>query len=90
MASIPTKKEILRTLAAAARTHHEFQENSLNGIRHEGWAWWYAAYILGRLGEFTTPTLLTKWLEEIDDAKNWFKAATEHISLNIDGNNGSD
>jgi len=90
MTSFPTKQQLLRTLAAAGRVHHEFQENTLNGVRHEGWAWWYAAYVLGRLGNFTTPTLLTKWLAEVDDENNWFKSASEHITRKISDKYGSD
>jgi hypothetical protein len=39
---------------------------------------WYAAYVLGRLGDFTTPTLLTQWLLEVQDER-WFKKAAEYI-----------
>lgn len=82
MSSLPTEDKIRFALKAAARAHHEFQENSLKGIRHEQWAMWYAAYVLGRLGDFTTPSLLTRWLTEVED-KDWFVKAAKHIINNL-------
>ena len=90
MATIPTKQQLLKTLIAAARAHHEFQTNYLGGVRHEQWAWWYSAYVLGRLEEFTTPTLLTQWLAEVSDEMDWFKKAAEHVSSKISDSHGSD
>ena len=79
---MPTQEQILKTLIAAAKAHHEYQANILGGVRHLQWAGWYAAYVLGRLGDFTTPSLLTKWLEEVSDEK-WFKKAAEHVFSKI-------
>jgi len=62
MSTLPTQKQLMRTLIAAAKAHHEFQSNFLEGERHKQWAWWYAAYILGRLNDFATPNLLIEWL----------------------------
>jgi hypothetical protein len=90
MTTIPTKQQLLKTLIAAARAHHEFETNFLSGVRHEQWAWWYSAYVLGRLEEFTTPTLLTQWLTEVGDEKEWFKKAAEHVSSKISASRGSD
>ncbi len=83
MNELPTKEQLLKTLIDAGKAHHEFQSNFLGGVRHTQWAGWYSAYILGRLGDFTTPTLLTEWLEEIPNDKGWFRKAAEHIFLNI-------
>jgi hypothetical protein len=90
MAIIPTKQQLSKALIAAAKAHHEFQTNFLGGIRHEQWAWWYSAYVLGRLNDFTTPTLLTNWLAEVNDEKDWFNTAAEHVSLKIGDSHGSD
>lgn len=79
MATLPTKQQLMKTLLAAAKAHHEYQTNTLGGVRHQQWAGWYSAYTLGRLNDFTTPTLLTQWLEEVSDEKSWFKKAAEHI-----------
>lgn len=78
MPPIPTEDQMRRALKSAARAHHEFQTNTLHGVRHERWAMWYAAYLLGRLDDFTTPTLLTQWLSDVDD-EDWFGAAAKYI-----------
>lgn len=79
MNSLPSKQDITKALISAAKAHHEFQTNFLNGVHHEQWAMWYSAYALGRLGDFTTPTLLTQWLTEVAAEKDWFKRTAEHI-----------
>ena len=86
MTSLPTIVQIQEALLSAGKTHHEFQENFLNGVRHEQWAIWYSAYVLGRLGNFTTATLLTQWLEEVSNKEEWFKKAAEHILHKLDIN----
>ena len=78
MPALPSRNELRLALKAAANAHHEFQENALNGVRHEKWAMWYAAYVLGRLGDFTTPTLLTQWLSEVE-GERWFSEAPLYI-----------
>ena len=78
MSAILSKEKLKDALKAAARAHHEFQENTLKGVRHEKWAMWYAAYVLGRLGDFTTPSLLTQWLSEVD-GEHWFNKAPLYI-----------
>ena len=83
MRSIPSEKQIKHALIEAAKTHHEFQDNYLAGVRHEQWAFWYAAYMLGKLGEFISPTKLTRLMEEAPDQKQWFSSAAKHISDNI-------
>ena len=83
MNTLPTQQMLKKTLVAAARAHHEFQTNYLAGVRHEQWAWWYAAYLLGRLGDFTEPTLLTNWLFEVTEESDWFGKAAEHIISRI-------
>ena len=86
MTSLPTMQKIKETLIAAGKAHHEFQTNFLDGVRHEQWAMWYSAYILGRLGDFTTATLLTRWLEEVTDKDSWFKKTAEYIFKKINEN----
>ena len=86
MTSLPTIAQLQETLLSAGKTHHEFQENYLNGVRHEQWAMWYSAFILGRLGNFTKASLLTRWLEEVSDKKEWFKEAAEYIHHMLDMN----
>lgn len=83
MPTLPNQKQIKHALVAAAKAHHEFESNYLGGIRHEQWAYWYAAFVLGNLGDFISPTQLTRILENVTDTENWFKSAAEQISENI-------
>ena len=83
MVSIPTEQLLRETLSTAGIAHHEYEANFLNGARDEQWAGWYSAYVLGSLGDFTTPTLLTRWLEEVSGEGDWQKNAAAHVLSNI-------
>ena len=83
MKSSPNEKQILEALIEAGRAHHEFQANYFGGVRQSQWAGWYSASVLGRLGNFTTPTILTKLLEEVKEDENWFKNAAKSVIENI-------
>ncbi|MEW6144238.1 MAG: hypothetical protein AB1598_04380 [Thermodesulfobacteriota bacterium] len=48
-------------------------------MRHEEWAVFYSAYVLGRLGEFAKPSDLTKRLIEAPLAGNRTESAAAHI-----------
>ena len=76
---LPEKSHLERTLAEAWTTHSEYQRNFLKGERDEVWAGWYAGFILGRLGHFTTPTILTRLLEATEHKENWAAAAAVYI-----------
>lgn len=83
MASIPTEQQLRDTLAAAGSAHHDYESNFLSGVRDEQWAGWYSAYVLGRLGEFTTPTLLTKGLKAVSGDGDWSRNAAVHVLSTI-------
>jgi len=82
MPSKPTQQHLVEALKSAAKAHHEYEKNYLNGVRDEQWAGWYSAFILGRTGDFTTPTQLTRWLEEVS-GNEWVKDAAIHILTKI-------
>ena len=65
-------------LSAAGECHHDYELNILRGLRDEQWAGWYAAYVLGRLGNFISPTTLTNWLEETTDDMDWSASAAKY------------
>jgi hypothetical protein len=79
----PSRADLREALSAAGSAHHEFEENFLKGERDDYWAGWYAAYVLGRLGEFTTPTQLTKWLQEADGDGDWANFAADYVVGNL-------
>ena len=79
----PTIEELKTTLKAAGEAHHEYESSYLKGVRDEAWAGWYAAFVIGRLGSFTTPSQLTDLLAATPSAEDWFSAAAEHVLSHI-------
>ena len=76
---IPDLKELKAALSAAGSAHHEFEERYLNGVRDELWAGFYAAYVLGRFGDFASPTDLAKWLEATPVTNDWSADAAKLV-----------
>ena len=83
MISAPKEQQLRQTLSAAGSAHHDYESNFLDGARDEQWAGWYSAYVLGRHGDFTTPTLLTQWLEEVSGEGDWSENAAAHVLSRI-------
>ena len=81
---LPDKNQLAALLSETWDVHSEFQENYLNGVRDEMWAGWYAGYLLGKLGNFTTPTALTRLLEETEKLDPWADKAAEHLLESLD------
>ena len=72
-------QDLVAALAAAGQSHHEYEKNALAGQRDEHWSSYYAAYVLGRLGDFAPPSILAAWLSEIGESANWADAAASHV-----------
>jgi len=79
MADIPSVESLEAALSAAGSSHHEFETHYLNGMRDELWPGYYAAYVLGRLDDFASPTDLARWLAEVAAASGWSAAAAVHV-----------
>ena len=79
MVAIPTEQQLRDALSAAGNAHHDYEANFLRGARDERWAGWYSAYVLGRLGDFTTPTSLTQWLETVTGEGDWSQNAAAYV-----------
>ncbi len=79
IASIPRKKELAEALSATGSAHHDYEQYILSGVREEQWSDFYAAYVLGRLGDFAAPRTLTRWLEEAPSDDNWAEATADHV-----------
>ncbi len=79
MADKPSVNELATALTAAGSAHHEYETVTLNGIRDEQWAAFYAAFVLGRLGDFALPSALTRWLEEAPAGEDWSASTAEHV-----------
>ena len=79
MADLPSKSALAQALSAAASAHHEYERTALKGVRDDLWAGFYAAFVLGRLGDFAAASRLAALLEEVDAPSNWSEAAAEHV-----------
>jgi hypothetical protein len=83
MDTIPSRKALEAALNAAGSAHHDYELNALGGTRDEQWAGFYGAYVLGRLGNFVTPSVLVGLLEEVPDDGDWAVSAAEYILDNL-------
>ncbi len=82
---MPTKDQLEDALSAAGNGHHDYESNYLKGKRDEQWAGWYAAFVLGRLGEFASPSAVAVWLEEAEGEGEWPLIASEYVFSKING-----
>jgi hypothetical protein len=76
---LPDPSTLAQALADAGSAHHDYETVVLNGLRDELWPGFYAAFVLGRLGAFTTASRLSRLLEEVTAPGNWSVAAAEHV-----------
>ena len=74
----PSRSEVVEALSAAANLHHEYETERLAGVRDELWAGFYAAFVLGRLGSFTTCSALVEVLESVTELP-WAEAAADAV-----------
>ena len=72
--------ELMTALKAAGAAHHDYESNALKGGPDEHWPGWYAAYVLGRLGDFTTPTNLADWLAGAPASDDWARSAADYVA----------
>ena len=75
----PDQSDLETALQQAGEAHHRYEEDYLDGQRDEAWAGWYAAYLLGRLGDFAPPGDLTRWLEAVPEGEDWNSQAAALI-----------
>ena len=83
MADLPSDSAIAEALSAAGSAHHEYEQTALKGVRDELWAGFYAAFVIGRLGDFMAASRLAAVLEEVDAPSNWSAAAAEHVTTTL-------
>ena len=77
--SLPKIEEIENALSEAGSVHHEYKQVVLKGVRDELWPGFYAAYVLGKLGNFTKPSIVSGLLEAAPDSDSWAKAASKYV-----------
>ncbi len=79
MADLPSLVSLAAVLAAADELHDEYERVGLKGVVDGTWAGFYAAFVIGHVGEFTLPSRLAELLAEVDEADDWPGAAAEHV-----------
>jgi hypothetical protein len=85
MGHTPLLEELVSALASAGAAHHDYESHFLGGVQDEQWPGWYAAYVLGRLGDFTSPTALSSWLQSIPLAGEWTQDAASYVVTQLKG-----
>jgi predicted GNAT family acetyltransferase len=83
MTDLPSDSAIAEVLSTAGSAHHEYEQTALKGVHDGLWAGFYAAFVLGRLGDFTAASRLAALLEEVDAPSNWSEAAAEHVATTL-------
>lgn len=79
MADLPDRGLLKEALAAAGGVHNEYERVVLKGVVDDRWAGFYAAYVLGNVGDFTSVSRLADLLEEVEAADDWAAHAAEHV-----------
>lgn len=67
----PSQEQLREALSAAGQAHHDYEQNSLGGERDAQWPGFYAAYVLGRVGDFAAPSALAGWLDSAPGGDDW-------------------
>ena len=82
----PSQDNLTKALGDAGSAHHEYEQVMLGGKRDDQWSAYYAAYTLGRIGDFAVPSTLSQWLEETPAGENWAASATSYILSHLGEN----
>jgi len=83
MADLPSLALLDQALAAANAAHDDYERGALKGVVDGQWSGFYAAYVLGRLGEFAPPSRLAELLAEVDATSDWSATAAEHVLMKL-------
>ncbi len=75
----PSKNELSVALSEAGPIHHDYETVILKGIRDKNWSSFYAAYALGKLGNFVSTSKFCTWLEEVPITEHWTESAAELV-----------
>ena len=85
MTEFPSEADLADALTAAASAHHNYEQETLKGVRDAQWSGFYAAFALGRLGEFATPDVLVRLLEDAPGRGDWASEASRHVIRELAG-----
>ena len=79
----PSRGELISALKGAGATHHDYEQISLGGKRDEMWPGFYAAFVLGRLGDFAAASKLTAMLEQAPASDAWANSTADYVLEHI-------
>lgn len=83
--SRPSRSELEKALGDAGSAHHDYEQVTLEGNRDEQWSDFYAAYALGRVGDFAAQSALSQWLEEAPSGDRWAATAAGYVFSCLEG-----
>src|SRR5258707_3140310 len=83
MINPPFDSDLAEALSAAGSAHHEYEQTALKGVRDELWAGFYAAFVLGRLGDFTAAHKLAALVEVVDAPSHSSTGAAQHVTITL-------
>jgi hypothetical protein len=63
--------DIGERITALLASKEYYEQNSLGGERDAQWPGFYAAYVLGRVGDFAAPSALAGWLDSAPGGDDW-------------------
>ena len=75
----PSSEALRQALADAGAAHHDYEQVVLEGKPDAQWPGFYAAYVLGRVGDFAPPSELNRWLENAPSDDDWAAAAAAYV-----------
>lgn len=81
----PSHDSLRQALTDAGAAHHDYEQVVLAGVRDELWPGFYAAYVLGRLGDFAPSSSVSRWLESAPAKDNWADSAARFVLSELDG-----
>jgi hypothetical protein len=77
--SRPSQDDLEKALSDAWSAHHDYEQVTLMGERDKQWSGFYAAYVLGRVGDFAASSALSQWLKEAPEGEMWVAKAASHV-----------
>lgn len=81
----PDRDGLEAALRAAGSAHHDYEQVTLKGERDELWPGFYAAFVLGRVGDFVASSTLNDWLSEATDGDDWAASAADYVIARLGG-----
>jgi hypothetical protein len=80
--SQPSRDELASALGEAGAVHHDYEQNALGGNRDEMWPGFYAAFVLGRPGNFVAASRLSALLAEAPASEHWARSTADYVLWN--------